>query len=486
MSTNYATLLVRDVFKKLCKLYLDGELVEKIDYLPIEMHPRGNPTIRCCTHKARAVAKYRAMAILGFNYYDETDELTPLSEYANRAINRIRPESDIFLTVVDEACSSCVKGSYSVTNLCRGCVSRACAFACKKDAVSFSSDGRAHIDQDKCVNCGLCMKVCPFHAIIFQPVPCEEACPVGAIRKNDRGVEEIDAKKCIQCGKCIAACPFGAIIEKTDIFEVIRTIRNKNRRIIAMPAPALFGQFKEDPGKIISAIKKLGFDDVVEVAKGANVTSQNEAAEFEEKIINGSDKFMTTSCCPSYTLMVNKHFPELKPYVSHTRTPMSYTAQLVKQENPDAATVFIGPCIAKRYEGFHDPNVDYILTVEELDSWLSAAEINISECEASEIDNTIHPSGRGYPLSKGVANSVIDYSKEENKNKVTPVIINGINKQNIRTLRSFVSNPIGNLVEVMACEGGCIGGCNNVAAMNSASNRIQSFCSTTSETYNKT
>lgn len=473
MNVNYASLLRRDVFTRLCKLHLDNELVEKIDRLPIEMHPRGKQTIRCCTHKARAVAKYRAMAVLGYNYYDELDELTPLSCYASRS-SKPTKDTDMFLTVVDEACSSCVKGNYIITNLCRGCVGRHCAFSCKKDAVVFQ-DGRAHIDANKCVNCGMCMKSCPFHAIIYQPIPCEEACPVNAISKNERGVEEINPEKCIQCGKCIAACPFGAIIEKTDVFDVINIIRDENKKIIAMLAPVVFGQFKSPPEKILSAVKQLGFDEVVEVAKGANITSKNEALEFEERVINGNEKFMTTSCCPSYTSMVNKYMPELKPFISHTRTPMSYTAELVKQEYDDAVTVFIGPCIAKRYEGFHDPNVDFVLTIEELGSWLTAAEINIDKCAPLRPDVTIHASGRGYPIINGVANSVVAFSKEENQEKISPIIINGINKQNIRLLRSYTTNCPGNLVEVMTCEGGCVGGCANLINIKTSTSLINNF-----------
>ena len=473
MSTNYATFLRRDVLTKLCKLHLNNELIEKIDRVPIDLHPRGKQIIRCCIHKMRAVAKYRAMAILGFNYDDEEDEITPLSEYAKKALNRVN-RSDIYLTVVDEACSSCVKSSYTVSNLCRGCIGRHCAFACNKGAVTFR-DGQAHIDHEKCVNCGLCMKACPFRAIIYQPVPCEESCPVGAVSKNERGVEQIDHEKCIQCGQCMSACPFGAIVEKSDIFDIIKVIKNQAKKVIALPAPAIFGQFKTEPGKIITAIKKLGFDEVVEVAKGANTTSANEAEEFEERIINGQEKFMTTSCCPSYMLMVKKHMPEIQPYVSHTRTPMSYTAELVKKEEPDAITVFISPCIAKRNEGFHDPNVDYVLTIEELDSWFTAAEIDILECEPETLDTSIHPSGRGYPLIKGVANSVIVYSKDENKDMIKPIIIDGLNKQNIRILRSYAKECPGNLVEVMSCEGGCVSGCANIGNVKTAVRQIQAF-----------
>ncbi len=82
---------------------------------------------------------------------------------------------------------------------------------CPKDAIRFKKNGQAMIDHDTCVSCGICHKSCPYHAIVYIPVPCEEACPVKAISKDERGIEHIDESKCIYCGKCMNACPFGAI-----------------------------------------------------------------------------------------------------------------------------------------------------------------------------------------------------------------------------------------------------------------------------------
>jgi hypothetical protein len=134
MAINNAVEIRRDIICQLSKLIIENKVIEKIDRIPYEMRPRNSAKTRCCIHKERAVIRYKLMALLGYNIYDETDELTPLSEYAKRAFER-NETSDVMMTVVDEACSSCVKSSYIVTNLCKTCVARPCTYACKKDAI---------------------------------------------------------------------------------------------------------------------------------------------------------------------------------------------------------------------------------------------------------------------------------------------------------------------------------------------------------------
>ena len=275
--------------------------------------------------------------------------------------------------MVDEACSSCVRNNYIVSNLCRACVARPCMYACKKDAITVTD--KAFIDHDKCVNCGMCKEACPFHAIIYQPIPCEESCPVGAIKRNENGIEYIDDSKCIYCGKCMVACPFGAIMEKSFLVEIINSIK-EGKKVVAMVAPALAGQFQVDMGRMITAIKELGFYDVIEVAKGANETTRDEAKEFIERMEEG-EPFMTTSCCPAWVNLVNKHMPEMKPFVSDTPSPMVYTARYVKANMPDAITVFVAPCVGKRSEVHRTPEVDFVVSFEEIGSWFMAKNIDV-------------------------------------------------------------------------------------------------------------
>ena len=128
-------------------------------------------------------------------------------------------------------------------SLCRGCVARSCYMNCPKDAIRFKKNGQAMIDHDTCVSCGICHKSCPYHAIVYIPVPCEESCPVKAISKDEHGVEHIDESKCIYCGKCMNACPFGAIFEISQTFDVLQHIK-KGEKLVAIIAPSILGQFK--------------------------------------------------------------------------------------------------------------------------------------------------------------------------------------------------------------------------------------------------
>ena len=204
--TNNVMIVRHKLLADLVRLWKNDQLVEKIDRLPIELSPRKSKPLgrccvhkeravwryktfplvgRCCIHKERAVTKYKLLPLLGWDMTDETDELTPLSEYARKALERKERIKENILCVIDEACSSCVQVNYEVSNLCRGCVARSCYMNCPKGAVHFNKKtGQAQIDHDKCISCGICHKSCPYHAIVYIPVPCEEACPVKAISKD--------------------------------------------------------------------------------------------------------------------------------------------------------------------------------------------------------------------------------------------------------------------------------------------------------------
>ena len=169
---------------------------------------------------------------------------------------------------------------------------------CPKDAIRFKKNGQAEIDHDTCISCGKCHQNCPYHAIVYIPIPCEEVCPVKAISKDEYGVEHIDESKCIYCGKCLNACPFGAIFDQCAVFDVLNRIK-EGRQVVAMVAPSVLAQFKQPVEKVFGALKAIGFSDVLEVAYGAEETIRREAEEFKEKLESGA-AFMTTSCCSAY------------------------------------------------------------------------------------------------------------------------------------------------------------------------------------------
>ncbi|MDR2890369.1 MAG: monomeric [FeFe] hydrogenase [Alistipes sp.] len=469
---NYAMLTKRELLMRMAKILTKDRLVEEIKYIPVEMRPRDKRSVGCCLHKDRYVLKHKIITILGFDAKDEAEDidLIPLEEYARRSLDNKNVKETI-LSVAHEACSACIQSQYFVTNMCRGCEGRPCMMNCPKGAVSFKN-GKALISQEDCVGCGLCQKVCPYHAIIYTPVPCEESCPVKAISKNPDGTENIDKDKCIYCGKCMLACPYGAIMERSKIVDIHKMAARPGVEIVAIVAPAIFGQFDATPGQVITAMKRIGFDDVVEVALGAEDTSCREAAELKERIAEGQP-FMTSSCCPAYTEWVEKHAPELKPYVSETRSPMVYAARRVKQSHPGAEVVFVGPCLAKRHESDSVPEVDYVMSFEEVGAFMAAYGIDPKECEESPLDPAVSKFSRGYPQAGGVKAAVLNGVGEG----YTAVNIDGLDKKNIGVLKSMVraakagagaaaggvagAGPGGvaaQFVEVMACEGGCVNG----------------------------
>ncbi len=446
---------------ELVKLWNKDTLVEKIDYLPIELSPRKSSHHgRCCVYKERAVWKYKSLPLLGLNMKDEIDELTPLSHYAKMAMDRSangQPKESI-LCVVDDACTACVQVNYEITSLCRGCIARNCMTNCPQNAVQISRiTGKAWIDRSLCTSCGICQRSCPYHAIVYIPVPCEEVCPVKAISKDEDGIEHIDETKCIYCGKCINACAFGAIFEISQVFDILPKIR-KGEQVVAIVAPSILGQFNTTIDKVYGALKQIGFSDVIEVAQGAMDTVSNEAHELIEKVEEGQS-FMTTSCCPSYIELVEKHIPAMKPYVSTTGSPMYYTARIAKAKYPDAKIVFVGPCMAKRKEAQRDEAVDYVMTFEELGSILDGMNIDIAAASEYKMSFDSVREAHGFAQAGGVMGAVKSYLGADAA-KITAAQISDLHKKNITLLRVYskTAKVPAQFIEVMACEGGCITG----------------------------
>ncbi len=449
--TNNAVLTRRALLIELCRILNKSRSMEDTDRIPLEMRPKSKTPLRCCVHKDRAIIKYKLMAMLGYNIDDEEDELVPLSTYLAMARRNDHP-TDIVLTVVNEACSSCQKGNYHVTELCKACEARPCMLNCPVQAIEIKN-AQADIDMDKCIGCGKCERECPYHAIAYQPVPCEEACPVGAISKDSEGVEHIDDEKCIHCGKCITSCPFGAVIEKTYLAQIYEAM-HASKDIIALVAPSISGQFRNSLPKIYGSISKLGFKHVAEVAAGAAITSEKESMELSERLENGA-KFMTSSCCRVYTELVQKHLPTLRPFVSDTHTPLFYTAKMLKEQYPDAMQVFIGPCISKKHECLEIEEVDYALSFEELGAMLVAGGIEIEECANTEAVLKGNIMDHGFAVAGGVQNAISSAVPEN----LTTDNISGLDKKSIRQLKALVRKPQSNFLEVMSCEEGCVGGC---------------------------
>ena len=461
--------LKREVLVKIIEAFYSSDFTQQLERLPFTMRPKNSEVpYRCCIHKERAILRKRTIAGIGFAIEDD-NEFTPLAEYAKVALTQA-PPTDTILTIIDTACQGCIPNRIVVTDLCQRCVSRACLNNCRFAAISFNS-GKATIDSTKCRECGKCVPACPYQAISKLRVPCEESCPVKAINKTEKGSACIDFAKCISCGKCISACPFGAVQEKSQILNILKAIKD-GKKLIAMLAPSIIGQFPGTAFQLVTALKKVGFDEVVEVAVGADITALNEASEF----LNKDTSFMTTSCCSSYLELVTKHLSALAKFVSATKTPLYYTALWQKKLHPSALTVFIGPCLAKKIEGIKNPEINYVITYEELAALFEALKLDPALLSETKFTDQASREGRKFGVSGGVAGALIAALPSETK--VNPLLINGLDKQTISKLQICANKQTcaeGNLIEVMACPGGCLGGPGVVTQPKAAIKQLHSY-----------
>lgn len=487
----------KEILVRIIEAFFSDDFEEQARLIPYIMRPKGMEVpYRCCVYKERAIIKDRTIAGLGFSI-EEDDETVSLAKYAKRALDREKIDEKN-LTVLQAACKGCSTNRIYVTDLCQGCVARPCLSSCKFGAISIEN-GRSVVDDSKCKRCQMCVAACPYKAIVKISVPCEDACPVNAIKKDETGFASIDFDKCINCGKCISACPFGAVHERSQIVDILKAIKSE-KKVIAMVAPSIAGQFPGSMYQLKTAIIKAGFDDVYEVAQGADITATNEAREFKERMDGVDDwvdswvneggygekpesenedvkKFMTTSCCAGYNQLIKKHLPEIKPYVSETKTPLFYTAEIVKKQYPDSVIVFVSPCVAKRAEVYENINVDFVMNFDELGAMFVAKQIQIIDCKEGKYVKEASKQGRNFGFSGGVAESVKAALKDEKS--VKSYLINGLNKDNIRLLKNFASanecDGNCNLVEVMCCEGGCIGGNATLNKQKTAKKIIENF-----------
>lgn len=243
-------------------------------------------------------------------------------------------------------------------------------------------------------------------------------------------------------------------MERSQLVDVLRAMKGP-QKVCAMIAPSIVGQLEGSLPQVVTALQKAGFDKVTEVALGADITTTNEARELAEKLGSGI-KFMTTSCCAAWMQAVKKHLPALKDVVSHTKTPAGYTAEIEKQNG--FITVFIGPCASKRVEGHEDPNIDFVLTYEEIDALLRARNITPAACEEAVLRGDISAEGRYYGVTGGVAQAV--ENALAGKMSFKKMTINGLDKKAMLLLNAYAQGKAGDfqLLEVMSCKGGCIGG----------------------------
>lgn len=440
MITNDATLvkIKHEVLYQVAKLVFEGKLEEEKEQLPYKMIPGPRARYRCCIYKEREVIRQRINLAQGKCPDGSTD-------------NNI-------VQVLTVACEGCPISRYVVTDNCRKCMGKACQQACKFGAISMTRD-RSYIDPEKCKECGMCAKACPYNAIADLVRPCKKSCPTDAITMDENDICVIDEKKCIRCGQCIHSCPFGAIGSKTDLVPVIEAIKS-GKRVIALLAPATEGQFGKDitMASWKTALKKVGFSGMFELGLGGDMTAHYEAKEWAEAYKEG--KKMTTSCCPAFVNLIQRHFPEALENMSTTVSPMCAVSRMVKASDPDAITVFIGPCIAKKSEA-HDHkiegNADYVLTFGEIRAIIKAKEVELLPEENSSQESSIY--GKRFGNGGGVTAAVKQSLNEMGENSdISVMTCSGA----MDCKKALMLLKLGKLqedfIEGMVCVGGCVGG----------------------------
>ena len=352
-------------------------------------------------------------------------------------------------------------GGYEVTNACRGCLAHRCEDACRFGAISFDQNHVAHIDKEKCKECGACSKVCPYTAIISRKRPCENACKIKAIHMNEARAAAIDNSKCIACGACVYQCPFGAISDKSYILDVIdllkRSDANRKFKVFAVVAPSISSQFRYAKlGQVVSGLKALGFHTVIEAALGADMVADSESRELVEK------GFLTSSCCPAFVKYIEQAFPAMLPYVSHNLSPMAAIAKYLKAHEDPCKVVFIGPCTAKKAEVQKDtvrPYVDAAMTFEELQALFDSRDLDITTLPENVLDNASY-FGRIFARSGGLSDAVAEALKEHGETDfvLKPCACDGIEACRMALMKKSKNLLDANFIEGMACIGGCIGG----------------------------
>ena len=425
------------VLREVARLAWNDTLLENVLEIPKSIVPGKTPTMRCCVYKERAILTERVRIAMGGD-----------------------ADNPNTIEVIDIACDECPAAGYEVTDSCRGCLAHRCEDVCKRGALSFDHNHVAHIDKSKCIECGACAKVCPYSAIVNRKRPCQIACKVKAISINDDNAAAIDNSKCIQCGACVYQCPFGAISDKSYILNVIDIIKksegNNNYKVYAMVAPSISSQFTYAKlGQVITGLKELGFFTTVEAALGADMVAYAESKELAEK------GFLTSSCCPAFVQYIDKTFPKLKDLVSHNLSPMAALAKYIKETDPTAKVVFIGPCTAKKAEAQLDsvkPYVDTVLTFEELQALFDSRDIDIMTLEEDVLDNASYY-GRIFARSGGLSDAVEQGLKEQNiEFDLKALPCDGIEACRTALLKKSKNVLDANFIEGMACVGGCIGG----------------------------
>lgn len=274
---------------------------------------------------------------------------------------------------------------------------------------------------------------------------CIRHCPVKSIRFSGNQAHIIN-NECILCGHCFVVCPQNAK-EIVDETEKVKVLLQSGAPVYVSIAPSFVANYDGvGIGAMRAALQKLGFADVEETAVGATIVK----TEYERMLREDGRDVIITSCCHSINLLIQKYFPAELPYLADVLSPMQAHCTDIKRRHPDAKTVFIGPCVAKKDEAeYYEGIVDAVLTFEELTNWLKAESIEL----AQQMDHEEESRARFFPTTGGILKTMA-----QNAPGYTYMALDGVDNC-IAALHEIEQGNIHHcFIEMSACVGSCVGG----------------------------
>lgn len=312
---------------------------------------------------------------------------------------------------------------------------------------------------------------------------CSKACKYEAqIYKRSTGPVIVN-NKCLTCGECVTSCDFGAIADKIEFIPLINLLKDANTKVYATVAPAIVGQFGDDVtmGKLRTALKLLGFADMIEVAMFADILTIKEAFEFSHLVKNENDFFLTSCCCPVWFNLTKKGFPSIFDHMSPSVSPMIASGRFLKSLYEGAKVVFIAPCIAKKAE-INEPElkgaIDFVINFRELAEIFTALDIHPADLPGDEKDQA-SLGGRLYARTGGVSFSVktvVNRLEPQRLIKLRSKRVDGVkNCKGILEDLSAGRDINANFIEGMGCNGGCVGGPRTNIDVDKATRAVNEF-----------
>ena len=418
---------------------------------------------------------------------------------------------ELILSTHDRKCLSCVRsGTCELQQLCK-------EFGVDDEGrfdganpVHEYDDSAIHMirDNGKCILCRRCVAAC-------------QAQHISVIGANARGFDThigsaferpLDSVACVSCGQCIVNCPTGAIYEKDDTAKVLEAINDPEKFVVVHTAPSIrvtlgecFGMHigTNVQGKMVAALRRLGFDKVFDTDFGADLTIVEEANEFLGRVQNGGVLPMITSCSPGWIKYCEHYYPDMLDHLSTCKSPQQMSGAIIKTwyaekmgiDPKDIVVVGIMPCTAKKFETKRDdqaasgyPDVDYSLTTRELGRMIESAGIYFKHLPDEEFDNPLGDStgaavifgATGGVMEAALRTEVAKVSGEELKSldftevrgtdgiKEASYTVNGMEVKvcvvsglaNANTIMEKVKNGTADyhFIEIMGCPGGCVNG----------------------------